>query len=205
MASLASNDGAGLGSGAGAIGGKEDGGRGRGREEDISNSSWFQKIETSIARSRKVRGGNFVQIATVDKDGFPSCRTVVFRGFLPLANGDVALKMITDARSSKVAHILNCPKCEMVYWFGKSSEQYRISGDLQLVSGTEDEDKELFIARKQQWGNLSDSAREQVNFSIVFSSFLACTCTLCMYSCAVLLARPGGLLRPPVCALRWPR
>ena len=166
MTSFANNEGAGLGSGEGAIGGKENGRTRGGRQEDTSNASWFQRIETSIAKSRKVRGGNFVQIATVDEDGFPACRTVVFRGFLPFSDGDVALKMITDARSSKVAQIQNSPKCEMVYWFGKSSEQYRISGELQLVSGTEDggiEDKELFVARKQQWGNLSDSAREQVS------------------------------------------
>ena len=58
--------------------------------------------------------------------------------------------------------------------FPKSSEQYRIRGKLQFIgndgplyaySDSTDHictDKEYFIAqRKQQWGNLSDMAREQ--------------------------------------------
>merc|ERR1740138_815098 len=48
----------------------------------------------------------------------------------------------------------------MVYWFGKTSEQFRISGTLQLV-GDGDPSAELLAVRKQQWGNLSDPAREQ--------------------------------------------
>lgn len=70
---------------------------------------WRERIDASIARSRKVRGGNYVQIATVDEAGLPRCRTVVFRGW----QGE-AMKMITDARSEKAAHIAAQPACEMV-------------------------------------------------------------------------------------------
>ena len=125
---------------------------------------WRTRIDTSIARSRKVRGGNYVQIATVDTDGAPHCRTVVFRGFLAMDDGDgdgkEGLKMITDARSDKVAHIAHSSRCELVWWFAKSSEQYRITGTLTLV-GEEHSSAHLRSARNQQWGNLSDSAREQ--------------------------------------------
>ncbi len=31
-------------------------------------TSWREKIESSSARSRKVRGGNYVQLATVDHE-----------------------------------------------------------------------------------------------------------------------------------------
>ena len=48
----------------------------------------------------------------------------------------------------------------MVWWFSKSSEQYRIFGELETI-GEENTNQDLLIARKQQWGNLSDSAREQ--------------------------------------------
>jgi hypothetical protein len=98
---------------------------------DESTLSWKTKIDISIAKSRKVRGGNYVQIATVDSDGMPHCRTVVFRGFVDVpspvslqsTSPKCAMKMITDARSEKVSQILQSPSCEMVYWFGKSSEQ----------------------------------------------------------------------------------
>ena len=40
--------------------------------------SWRSLLETSIARSRKVRGGNYVSLATVEgHSGKPRCRTVV--------------------------------------------------------------------------------------------------------------------------------
>ena len=128
--------------------------------EDVSDKTWRERIDVSITRSRKIRGGNYVQIATVDGDGHPRCRTVVFRGFSAFSNSPNAMKMITDARSEKVGQIGTSPQCEMVWWFSQSSEQYRITGRLQLVSG-EDSDEELLATRKQQWGNLSDPAREQ--------------------------------------------
>lgn len=62
--------------------------------------------------------------------------------------------MITDARSAKLAE---SRRCELCWWFAKSSEQYRVSGELKYV-GPDDPDQDL---RKQQWGNLSDKAREQ--------------------------------------------
>lgn len=166
------------------------------KQIDKSLIPWHARIEGSIARSRKIRGGNFVQIATVDQEGFPRCRTVVFRGFinigelgtvedaeiLPGESSDVfslqshssiwAMKMITDARSEKV---LQSTQCEMVWWFTQSSEQYRIAGRLELVRPEPEYDALPHVAspslsersralqriRKQQWGNLSDSAREQ--------------------------------------------
>lgn len=132
------------------------------------HGNWKTIIDTSIARSRKVRGGNYVQIATVSSDGMPHCRTVVFRGFAELPLGQspqsaIAMKMITDARSEKVGQIKHSPRCEMVWWFAKTSEQFRISGNLVLVGDDTDENNNpaLHSARKQQWGNLSGPAREQ--------------------------------------------
>lgn len=139
-------------------GGKEQGKR---AAEDKSLEQWDSRIQASIARSRKIKGGNYVQIATVDGEGLPRCRTVVFRGFQQSLHrvGQSALRMITDARSEKVDHIRCSPACEMVWWFSQSSEQYRIAGDLQLIGP--DAEGDLQAARKQQWGNLSDPAREQ--------------------------------------------
>lgn len=135
-------------------------------------TSWREKIITSMARSRKVRGGNYVQIATVDPETLePRCRTVVFRGFLKQNGIDLdVMKMITDKRSCKYSEVTNTKSgdndannkasCEMVWWFGKSSEQYRIRGQLKFVGGDEC-DPFLLTARKEQWGNMSDPAREQ--------------------------------------------
>ena len=153
-------------------------------KDDLTNmplESWRKTINVSIAKSRKIRGGNFVQIATINPETMePRCRTVVFRGFLssppsptPSESSDekdndpCIMKMITDARSSKVQEIQNSNapcKAEIVWWFSKSSEQYRFLGDVKFVGGGDfelDSNPYYISARKQQWGNLSDPAREQ--------------------------------------------
>mmetsp|Transcript_8584 Transcript_8584/g.13163 ORF Transcript_8584/g.13163 Transcript_8584/m.13163 type:complete len:307 (+) Transcript_8584:82-1002(+) len=150
------------------------------KQDDESLQSWRSKIEISIAKSRKVRGGNYVQIATIDPaTNEPRCRTVVFRGFQDIPPESSAkrivcdhksciMKMITDTRSNKVAETTsngsNNGAAEMVWWFSKSSEQYRIRGNLIFVGGGQfefDQDPFMKKARKEQWGNLSDMAREQ--------------------------------------------
>jgi pyridoxamine 5'-phosphate oxidase len=138
--------------------------------------SWREMLEISSAKSRKIRGSNFVQIATVDSEtNQPKCRTVVFRGFVKLPEDhscfsscddlSCIMKMITDSRSKKVVEVMGHPNkaAELVWWFSKSSEQYRVSGELLFVGSGQfplDQDRDLRIARKEQWGNLSDSARE---------------------------------------------
>ena len=66
----------------GGGGGAPRGGRGRPPQQqlDTGGTGWHDRIQVAIARSRKVKGGNYVQLATVDEDGDPACRTVVFRG-----------------------------------------------------------------------------------------------------------------------------
>ena len=87
---------------------------------------WRERIVGSIAKSRKIRGGNYVQLASVDESGLPRVRTVVFRGFAP----DGCLKIITDARSQKVQQSKHVEVC---WWFSQSSEQYRFAGELAYV------------------------------------------------------------------------
>jgi len=136
-----------------------------------TEKSWRLLLETSMNKSRKIRGSNYVQIATANKEGEPRCRTVVFRGFLNnlpknhtmASNGGYCddkpcvMKMCTDLRSKKVEEVAKGG--EMVWWFPETSEQYRIRGSLLLVGGRND-DISLQIARKELWGNLNDPARE---------------------------------------------
>lgn len=143
---------------------------GSGSNHNVNNSnaditSWKEKIDVSIAKSRKIRGGNYIQIATVDPTSLePRCRTVVFRGFLKTENShnQTIMKMITDKRSNKFSEVTNAvrPIAEVVWWFAKSSEQYRIRGELKFI-GEDESDSSLLISRKEMWGNLSDPAREQ--------------------------------------------
>lgn len=162
-------------------------------DENQTLKIWRKHLEVSIARSRKIRGSNYVQLATMDSQlTEPRCRTVVFRGFLSLPEDHslhlasvtdrgqenlklpCIMKMCTDGRSEKVNQT---GPSEIVWWFPKSSEQYRIRGEMLLV-GSDDApsfDRHLLLARKEMWGSLTDASRE---------SFLT-------------LARPGDVFEPP--------
>ena len=146
----------------------------------LGQKSWRSLIEVSMARSRKIRGSNYVQLATVDPTTQePRCRTVVFRGFQNAPPDDdrgsflcddlsCIMKMCTDQRSRKVmeaasADHKNIDVGEIVWWFSKSSEQYRMRGKLVFVGGGDfplDQEPFWRSARKELWGNLSDAARE---------------------------------------------
>lgn len=64
--------------------------KGPSQEEGPELKSWREMIDVSIARSRKIKGSNYVQIATVDPVGYlPSVRTVVFRGFSTITNSNI--------------------------------------------------------------------------------------------------------------------
>jgi len=61
--------------------------------------NWKDRIDISIAKSRKIRGSNFVQISTINYETMePRCRTVVFRGFLK----DVPCSAVDSVLSSVV-------------------------------------------------------------------------------------------------------
>ena len=124
-------------------------------------------MEVSSARSRKIRGSNYVQLATVDATtGEPRCRTVVFRGFQKLDSSHTyaseldgmscIMKMITDNRSDKVGQIMRHPtkSAEMVWWFPKTSEQYRTQGRLLFVSSKQVNYKFGKVKRKKMRINL---------------------------------------------------
>ena len=105
---------------------------------DVGMNGWRNLLDVSIKRSRKVRGGNYVQIATVDQNGNPHCRTVVFRGFSTIG-GKEYMRMITDGRSEKVGHIQSNPKCEMCWWFQKVQKKtiWKTFGEMSLLNSFE--------------------------------------------------------------------
>lgn len=147
------------------------------RDDDSMDEarSWRILLERSENRSRSIRGSNYVQLATVDQGGRPRCRSIVFRGFLNVPDDHVLrntcdnrsciMKMTTDSRSRKVEQVMAHPTqaTELVWWFPRSSEQYRVSGQLVFVGSGQydhDSDQTLATARREQWGNLSEAARE---------------------------------------------
>ncbi len=120
-------------------------------------SPWRSQISRALHLNRSKPYSRYLQLATVNPQGLPTNRTVVFRGFLENSN---QLQMIADLRSEKSTHIQHQPWGEICWYFTKTREQFRIAGELTLVSSGFS-DLNLLKQRRQVWQKLSDAARSQ--------------------------------------------
>jgi PPOX class probable FMN-dependent enzyme len=89
--------------------------------------------------------------------GYPANRTVVFRGFA--AAGD-RLRIVSDRRSEKIAHLQHHPWAELCWYFPKTREQFRLLGQVAIITAElgnpEDQAERLTL-----WREISDNARAQ--------------------------------------------
>lgn len=123
----------------------------------MSLAPWRAPLARALHRNRSLVYSRYVQLATVQADGRPANRTVVFRGFLEDSN---QLKFVTDTRSQKAEQIPLSPWSEVCWYFPTTREQFRIAGRLTLV-GADHPEPALQQARKAAWQALSSSARSQ--------------------------------------------
>jgi pyridoxamine 5'-phosphate oxidase len=117
--------------------------------------TWRSPLSRALHRNRSLPDSRYVQLATMAANQRPGNRTVVFRGFLDPAS---QLQFVTDVRSSKVQQITHNPWAEVCWYFSKTREQFRIAGQLQLISELS---VEYQAARVQSWQQLSVASREQ--------------------------------------------
>lgn len=123
----------------------------------MSLAPWRSLLARALHQNRSLIYSRYLQLATLDREGRPANRTVVFRGFLDATD---QLKFVTDTRSAKIDQIVYQPWGEACWYFPKTREQFRLAG--QLTSITADHcDPQLIKARQLMWQNLSDTAREQ--------------------------------------------
>ncbi len=118
---------------------------------------WRSPLSRAIHRNRAVPFSRYLQLATLRANGTPANRTVVFRGFLQETN---RLMFISDRRSEKTAQIQQNPSAEACWYFTKTREQFRLSGQIVIITA-ETEQSDLSAARVQSWQKISDSARLQ--------------------------------------------
>ncbi|MBC1218979.1 pyridoxamine 5'-phosphate oxidase family protein [Nostoc sp. UCD121] len=123
----------------------------------MSLAPWRGAIAHALHRNRSLVYARYLQLATVQPNGRPANRTLVFRGFLEDTN---QLKFITDTRSAKADQIQQQPWAEICWYFPNTREQFRMAGDLTLIS-SDDSHQELQPARIAMWQELSDAARLQ--------------------------------------------
>ncbi|MDJ0714167.1 MAG: pyridoxamine 5'-phosphate oxidase family protein [Prochloraceae cyanobacterium] len=123
----------------------------------MSLAPWRSPLSRALHLGRSQPHSRYLQLATVTKEGKPSNRTVVFRGFFPDTN---QLQIVTDDRSEKIAHIESLPWGEICWYFTKTREQFRISGKITIVKES-CRDPDLQKARQNVWQNLSEAAKVQ--------------------------------------------
>lgn len=118
-------------------------------------ASWRSPLARALHRNRSQPDSRYLQLATVTPEGYPANRTVVFRGFLDDTND---LKIAVDSRSKKIKDIGHLPKSEVCWYFTKTQEQFRLTGNLTLVTANF-ADEDLQKERQATWHDLSDGAR----------------------------------------------
>ncbi|MEM8610573.1 MAG: Npun_F5749 family FMN-dependent PPOX-type flavoprotein [Cyanobacteria bacterium P01_H01_bin.105] len=117
---------------------------------------WRPALARALHRNRARAYCRYLQLATINAEGKPSNRTVVFRGFV-----NEALQMVTDSRSEKVQHIQTQPWAEVCWYFTVTREQFRLSGKLSLIGPNNACDNNYDTVRFNVWQKLSDKARQQ--------------------------------------------
>jgi pyridoxamine 5'-phosphate oxidase len=134
---------------------------------EIVYPPWRQRLARSLHINRSQVHAKYYQVASICPAGRPKNRTMVFRGFL--ANSQ-SLLSVTDIRSEKVAQWQGKHKShfEICWYFSGSREQYRLSGEVALLSHSLDlsytqsvlgqQTKQSLL--KQQWSDLSANARQ---------------------------------------------
>ncbi|MEB3209808.1 MAG: Npun_F5749 family FMN-dependent PPOX-type flavoprotein [Leptolyngbyaceae bacterium] len=123
---------------------------------DHSLAPWRSPLSRALHRNRSLPYARYFQLATVQSDGKPRNRTVVFRGF----SDEGQIQIVTDQRSEKIEHIHHQPWGEICWYFPKTREQFRIAGAIALISHTSTQDNDQAL-RHQIWHDLSDNARQQ--------------------------------------------
>ena len=118
---------------------------------------WRSPLSRALHRNRAQPFCRFLQLATVRLEGTPANRTVVFRGFRSESN---QLMFICDRRSEKIAQIQQNPNAEACWYFAKTREQFRLRGQLTVIT-TDASTASLLDMRRQLWQKISDKARLQ--------------------------------------------
>ena len=108
---------------------------------------WFRHLAKAVSRSKRHPVARYAQLATVDLQGAPRCRTVVVRGLVENPRG---VWFVTDARSAKAGELEGEPRVELCWYFAGLREQYRLRGRVEALDEA---------ARADAWDRLSPSSR----------------------------------------------
>lgn len=121
----------------------------------MSEIPWRIAIERALTSHHGAPPSRWLQLATVTPDGWPSVRTVVFRGFL--GTGPI-LRFTADLRSAKVSQIARNARAEACWMFAETREQFRLTGLLRVI-GPDATDPQGLAERAEVWTALPPATR----------------------------------------------
>ncbi|GJN30081.1 hypothetical protein PR202_gb18360 [Eleusine coracana subsp. coracana] len=130
---------------------------GSGAAASALSSPWRALLQRALDANAHLRHSTYFQLATVGAGGRPANRTVVFRGFQEHCD---RIQINTDARSNKIGEIRNCPFAEICWYFTDSWEQFRISGNIDVIDSSSADPAKL-QHRENAWFASSVKSRLQ--------------------------------------------
>jgi pyridoxamine 5'-phosphate oxidase len=86
----------------------------------------------------------------VDRSDAPHARSVICRRI----DDDGQLYYTSDARSDKNSQVHAEPRVELVFWLPRSRTEFRVAGEMRIVSSGQDE-----TLRREIWREMSDESR----------------------------------------------
>lgn len=96
-------------------------------------NTFQQCIDGELAASNNSPPFTTFLLATVDKDGFPHNRTLIYRGFLFDDKSTNVLTFATDKRMEKYDELMHNDRYEAVFYFAKLQKQFRFRGRARIV------------------------------------------------------------------------
>jgi pyridoxamine 5'-phosphate oxidase len=116
---------------------------------------WRSILAGTLHRNRSLPTSRYLQLATINQQHRPANRTVVFRGW---RDPESQLQFVTDGRSAKASEISHNPWAEACWYFSKTREQFRITGELQLIDS---HSSTCQPERQAAWEKMSDAGKGQ--------------------------------------------
>jgi pyridoxamine 5'-phosphate oxidase len=116
---------------------------------------WRSIISGSLHRNRSLPASRYLQLATINQQNRPANRTVVFRGW---RDPESQLQFVTDGRSAKATEISHNPWGEACWYFSKTREQFRITGELLLIDLLS---PSYQSERQAAWDKMSEASKAQ--------------------------------------------
>lgn len=111
-------------------------------------------LKNASKKNEIVEFSRYGQLATVDAEGFPCCRTVKIRGLL----ADCGVVIGADARSPKVDELKRNPNAELCWYFPISHEQFRLRGTVSII-GADGTDGKMLAHRASVWKQMKSTSR----------------------------------------------